>query len=71
MHPVIQLTVAVAVLIIAIRAWPPTLYWLAGILISIALVKVIRRSLRAINKAREGFLCPLIFFCMGRAGFYS
>lgn len=44
MNPVIQMTVAVAMVVIAARMWTPVLYWLAGIFILLFTIKCIRRT---------------------------
>lgn len=46
MHPVIQMTIAVAMVVMATRMWPPLLYWLAGAVIFLSLVKGVRRTAR-------------------------
>lgn len=50
MHPVIQLTVAVAMVVIAARMWPPILYWLVGFFILLAAIKGTRRTARWLRK---------------------
>ena len=44
MNPVIQMTVAVAVVVIAARMWSPILYWLAGLFVVLFTIKCIRRT---------------------------
>lgn len=51
MHPVIQLTVAVAMVVIASRMWPPLLFWLAGFFLILAAIKGARRSISWLRKA--------------------
>lgn len=54
MNPVIQLTAAVALVVIATRMWPPLLYWLAGMFVLLFTIKGIRRSARWIRKHAFG-----------------
>lgn len=57
MHPIIQLTVAVAMVVMAARMWPPILYWLAGLFMFLAAIKFTRRSIRWLRKVMpsDGF----------------
>jgi hypothetical protein len=69
MHPVIQMTVAVMMVVIATRMWPPLLYWLAGIVALLMLVKGVRRASRwAYSLFRNGSLDGLIVSAMVGAG---
>lgn len=43
MHPVIQLTVAVTMVVIASRMWHPLLFWLAGLFLLLGIIKLARR----------------------------
>lgn len=43
MHPIIQMTIAVMMVVIATRMWPPLLYWLVGIVAALMVVKCARR----------------------------
>lgn len=44
MHPIVQLCVAVALMVIAVRAWPPLAYILLGVMVLLLVIKMIRRS---------------------------
>lgn len=46
MHPIVQLTVAVLLMVIAARMWPPLLYIAAAITVVLLLTKCIRRAVR-------------------------
>lgn len=50
MHPVIQLTVAVLMMVVAARMWPPILYIAVSVTAVIMTVKCARRSLRWFNR---------------------
>lgn len=50
MHPVIKLTVAVLLMVIAARMWPPLLYWLIGLMLMLGLIKCVRRMFRLAKK---------------------
>lgn len=67
MHPVIQLTVAVAMVVIATRIWHPLLFWLAGLFFLIGLIKMVRRCARWLKNKYERGLFGLTF----QAGIYS
>lgn len=67
MHPVIQLTVAVAMVVIATRIWHPLLFWLAGLFFLIGLIKMVRRCARWLKNKSERELFGLTF----QAGIYS
>lgn len=54
MNPVIQLTVAVAMVVIAARMWPPLLYWLVGLFVLLFTIKGIRRSARWMRQYAVG-----------------
>lgn len=51
MHPVVQLTISVALMVMAARMWPPLLYWLLGIMTLLLLVKLARRSARFLRSS--------------------
>ena len=46
MNPVVQLTISVALVVIAARMWPPLLYWLVGFFLLIGAIKGMRRLVR-------------------------
>lgn len=46
MNPVVQLTLSVALVVIAARMWPPLLYWLVGLFLLLGAVKGVRRFIR-------------------------
>ena len=50
MHPIFQLCVAVSLMVIAVRAWPPLAYVLLGVMALLLVVKVIRRGARAVSR---------------------
>jgi len=50
MHPIVQLCVAVSLMVIAVRAWPPLAYALLGVMALLLVVKVIRRGAGAIRR---------------------
>lgn len=50
MHPVIQLCVAVSLMVIAVRAWPPLAYVALAIMMLLLLIKICRRGARAIRR---------------------
>lgn len=50
MHPVIQLCVAVSLMVIAVRAWPPLAYVALAIMMLLLLMKICRRGARAIRR---------------------
>lgn len=50
MHPIIQLCIAVALMVIAVRAWPPLAYMLLGVMALLLVVKGFRRGSRAIRR---------------------
>lgn len=50
MNPVVQLTISVAVVVIAARMWPPLLYWLVVFFFVIGTIKGIRRLVRWARK---------------------
>ncbi|AIX74660.1 hypothetical protein C3374_14075 [Pantoea sp. PSNIH4] len=51
MHPVVQLTISVALVVMAARMWPPLLFWLLGIMALLLIVKLVRRSARFIRSS--------------------
>ena len=68
MHPVIQLTVAVAMVVIAARMWPPILYWLVGFFLILAAIKGARRSIRWLRKViPSGGIISLVRVLLGFA----
>lgn len=60
MHPVIQMTVAVMMVVIATRMWPPLLYWLAGMVALLTVIKGIRRLISWV-KSGKGRLSGLAY----------
>lgn len=46
MNPVVQLTLSVALVVIAAKMWPPLLYWLVGFFLLISMIKGVRRLVR-------------------------
>lgn len=66
MHPVIQMTVAVMMVVIAARMWPPLLYWLAGIVALLMVIKGIRRFIGwiAISKGKLSGLAYSVALCL-------
>jgi len=50
MHPVIQLCVAISLMVIAVRAWPPLAYVALAIMALLLLVKMFRRGAGAIRR---------------------
>lgn len=49
MYPVVQLTISVALVVMAARMWPPLFYWLLGLMVLMLVVKIFRRSARLIR----------------------
>lgn len=72
MHPVIQLTVAVAMVVIAARMWPPILYWLVGFFLILAAIKGARRSIRWLRKViPSGGIISLVRVLLGCAAWIT
>lgn len=65
MHPVVQLTLSVAVVVIAARLWPPLLYILSVLVILLFLVKAVRRAAGwASKKSFRGFSDSVLSVCI-------
>lgn len=64
MNPVIQLTVAVALVVIAARMWPPLLYWLVGFFLVIGTIKGMRRLVRWARKYTHSISIRNLMSCL-------
>lgn len=63
MHPIVQLTITVALVVMAARMWPPLLYWLLGIMMLLLVVKLLRRSVRLLrNNVTAAWFQPVLSF---------
>lgn len=73
MNPVVQLTISVALVVIAARMWPPLLYWLVGFFLIISAIKGMRRLVRWVRKKTQPnafirmtplMIVPLAWLCI-------
>lgn len=67
MHPIVQLIVSVALVIMAARMWPPLVYILFAGVLALAAIKLLRRIARLIKLKRNSpvilWLMPFFFSC--------